>query len=186
MDDSSTAISTNPDVQFVVSQPFLNSMPFTELVSYRDQLAQQAAAKKVEQQKIKLVQQAKKPNPVDPVVLIIGRLQKQFPIAFPKNPAPKVPLKLGIHKDLFELSDSLGISKPDLREAIKTWCVGNRYWSCITEGAVRYDLEGNAAGSVTKIEADIAASSLNNRHHKNKNGPNVVSPLPAEQQPASS
>ncbi len=172
-------------VKFVESQPFLNSMPFSELAAYRDHLAQQAAAEKVEQQKIKLAQQAKKPNPVDPVVLIIGRLQKQFPIAFPKNPAPKIPLKLGIHKDLFELSESLGISNMELREAVKAWCIGNRYWSCLVEGAVRFDLEGNAAGLVTKIEADIAASRLNNRHHKNKNGPNAILPL-SDQQPATS
>jgi ProP effector len=141
-------------------------MPFTELAPLRDQLAQQAAAEKIANQKLKSAQPAKKAAPVDPVVLIIGRLQNQFPIAFPKNPAPKIPLKLGIHKDLLELSESLGISKLDLRSAIKIWCKGNRYWSCITDGAVRFDLQGNAAGFVSKIEADIAASRMNNRHHK--------------------
>jgi ProP effector len=161
-------------------------MPFSELASFRDQLAQQAAAEKIANQKLKPAQPAKNTTPVDPVVLIIGRLQKQFPIAFPKNPAPKVPLKLGIHKDLFELSESMGISKIELREAIKTWCAGSRYWRCAVDGAVRFDLEGNAAGCVTKIEADIATSRLKNRRQKNKKEPNVVSPLPAEQQAVSS
>jgi ProP effector len=159
-------------------------MPFTELAPLRDQLAQQAAAEKIANQKLKSAQQAKMAATVDPVVLIIRRLQKQFPAAFPKNPAPKIPLKLGIHKDLFELSESLGISKPDLREAIKTWCAGNRYWSCLVEGAVRFDLMGNSAGFVTKVEAEIAARRLNNRQQKNR--PNDVSPFPVEQQAASS
>ena len=145
------------------------------------QLAQQAAAEKIEQQKNRQAQQAKKSNLVDPVVLIIGRLQKHFPIAFPTNPAPKVPLKLGIHKDLLEMSESLGISKIEFREAIKAWCAGTRYWTCIVEGAIRFDLEGNAAGFVTKIEADIEASLLNNRQQKNKKEPNVVFRLAAEQ-----
>ncbi len=161
-------------------------MSFAQLATLRDQLAQQAAAEKIANQKLKSAQPAKKAAHVDPVVLIIGRLQKQFPIAFPKNPAPKIPLKLGIHKDLLELSESLSISEIELRAAIKAWCVGNRYWTCIVEGAVRLDLEGNAAGIVTKIEADIAASRLNKRHPKNKNEPNAVSPLSDQQQAASS
>ena len=43
---------------------------------------------------------AKQQNPVDPVVHTIGKLQKRFPLAFPKNPAPKVALKIGILDDL--------------------------------------------------------------------------------------
>ncbi|KAG1451339.1 hypothetical protein G6F57_016190 [Rhizopus arrhizus] len=39
-------------------------------------------------------------TPVDPVVVAISRLQRQFPKAFPKNPAPKLPLKLGVLADL--------------------------------------------------------------------------------------
>jgi ProP effector len=159
-------------------------MAFEQLAAFRDQLAQQAAAEKIEKQKKIGRLNNQQTNPVDPVVLIIGRLQKQFPIAFPKNPAPKIPLKLGIHKDLLELSESLGISKPDLREAIKAWCVGNRYWTCITEGATRIDLEGNPAGCVTKVEADLAKSRLKNRHQKSKKELNVASPLPAGQQAA--
>ncbi len=150
-------------------------MGFQQLAFFRDQLAQEAAAKKIENQKNRQAQQAKQTNPVDPVVRIIGSLQKQFPLAFPKNPAPKVPLKLGIHKDLFELSESLGMSKIELREAIKTWCCGIRYWTGVVEGAVRFDLEGNPAGLVTKVEADIATSRLKNRQPKNKKEPNVQS-----------
>lgn len=130
-------------------------MGFEELASLRDELAQKAAAEKSKKrQKAEESRTAAKKNTkVDPVVLIIGQLQKKFPLAFPKNPAPKVPLKIGIHKDLIEQTEQLGIGKNELRAAIKTWCKGKRYWDCLVEGAARIDLEGNAAGLVTKEEA---------------------------------
>ncbi|WP_410170687.1 ProQ/FINO family protein [Cupriavidus nantongensis] len=34
------------------------------------------------------------------MVHTVARLQRRFPLAFPKNPAPKVPLKIGIFDDL--------------------------------------------------------------------------------------
>src|SRR5690606_3236185 len=47
----------------------------------------------------------REPQPqVEPVVLNISRLQRQYPKAFPKRPEPKVPLKLGIHNDLYAQS----------------------------------------------------------------------------------
>lgn len=61
-------------------------------------------------------------SPLDPVVLIIGRLQKAYPVAFPKNPSPKVALKVGILDDLNSRSEELGISKENLQLALKT-CV---------------------------------------------------------------
>lgn len=139
-------------------------MGFEQLASLRDELAQQAAAEKLaKRQKQDKVSPAKK---VDPVVLVIGQLQKKFPLAFPKNPAPKVPLKIGIHKDILEQSDQLGIKKNDLRAAIKTWCWGNRYWECIVDGAARVDLHGNAAGQVTKEDAEQSTKLKEARRHK--------------------
>src|ERR1700712_1442384 len=65
-------------------------------------------------------------KPVDPVVVHIGRLQKRFPEAFPKNPAPKVPLKIGIFEDLIPFIAELKLTQPELRDAIKVWCRGSR------------------------------------------------------------
>jgi ProP effector len=90
---------------------------------------------------------------VDPVVKSIGRLQKRFPIAFPKNPAPKLPLKVGIFEDLVAHARELSLSEAELRDAIKTWCRGSRYWKCLVEGAARVDLTGAEAGKVTAQEA---------------------------------
>lgn len=92
-------------------------------------------------------------KPVDPVVKSIGRLQKRFPNAFPKNPAPKLPLKVGIFEDLVVYAKDLSLSEAELRDAIKTWCRGSRYWKCLVEGAARVDLTGGEAGKVTAQEA---------------------------------
>jgi ProP effector len=103
---------------------------------------------------------------VDPVVLTIGQLQRRFPKVFPKSPAPKLPLKLGIHKDLLAQAPQLGMTEPALLEAIKTWCRGTRYWACIVENAVRVDLAGEEAGRVLPTEAARARSLEANRHRR--------------------
>lgn len=90
----------------------------------------------------------KNTTPVDPVVLIIGKLQKLYPKAFPKNPTPKVPLKIGILEDLQARSEEISISKEDLQLAIKTWYKSSRYWQACKEGADRLDLDGNPVGVV--------------------------------------
>lgn len=50
----------------------------------------------------------------------------------------------------------LAIDIDVLRTAIKTWCSGLRYWECLTEDAIRVDLNGEPAGHVSKIEAEQA------------------------------
>lgn len=155
-------------------------MGFEQLASLRDQLAQQAAAEKAKKQEKKKQHQAPSAD-VDPVVQTIGQLQKRFPTIFPKSPNPKVPLKIGIHNDLVELSEQLGIAKEALLEAIKTWCTGNRYWACMVEGAIRVDLNGNEAGRVTKDNA-VQAQRLKYRSQKKK--PKKTEAKPVRQAPA--
>jgi ProP effector len=111
---------------------------------------------------------AQKSKPVDPVVLSIGKLQKRFPKAFPKNPAPKVPLKVGIFQDLLQHSEELGLNEAALRDAIKVWCWGSRYWACVTENAMRVDLNGVDAGQVLPAEA-ARARGLQAKRQKTKN-----------------
>lgn len=93
---------------------------------------------------------------VDPVVVTISRLQRKFPKAFPKKPAAKVPLKLGIHEELLGQAEALGLPAEDITLAIKTWCQGARYWACLVEDAARMSLEGEAVGVVTAAEAKRA------------------------------
>ncbi|MBB5413283.1 ProP effector [Paraburkholderia sp. HC6.4b] len=105
-------------------------------------------------------------KPVDPVVRSIGRLQKRFPVAFPKNPAPKLPLKIGIFEDLVVHAKEVSLSEAELRDAIKTWCRGGRYWKSLVEGAARVDLAGVEAGKVTAQEAAGAQRLLAHRAAK--------------------
>ncbi|MGF6955589.1 ProQ/FINO family protein [Paraburkholderia youngii] len=105
-------------------------------------------------------------KPVDPVVRSIGRLQKRFPVAFPKNPAPKLPLKIGVFEDLVVHAKELSLTEAELRDAIKTWCRGGRYWKSLVEGAARVDLAGVEAGKVTAQEAAGAQRLLAHRAAK--------------------
>ncbi|MFL9964210.1 ProQ/FinO family protein [Paraburkholderia sediminicola] len=119
-------------------------------------------------------------RPVDPVVKSIGRLQKRFPIAFPKNPAPKLPLKIGIFEDLVAHAKELSLSEAELRDAIKTWCRGSRYWKCLVEGAARVDVTGAEAGKVTAQEA--AGAQRLQAHRASKGAPKA--PVVATDAPA--
>lgn len=122
---------------------------------------------------------AKPSTPVDPVIVAIGKLQRRFPLAFPKNPAPKVPLKVGIWDDLAREAQAVGLSEAELREAMSTWCRGNRYWSCLVEDAVRVDLQGNEAGRVTHDDA-ARARRLKSRRPGNKGGAQAAKGAPQQ------
>ncbi len=103
-------------------------------------------------------------EPVDPVLHSIGKLQKRFPAAFPKKPAPKVPLKIGILADLLAHAAELRLNEAEIRLAVSTWCRGSRYWACLTDGAARVDLTGAAAGTVTARDAAFARRQANAAH----------------------
>ena len=106
-------------------------------------------------------------TPVDPVVVAISRLQRQFPKAFPKNPAPKLPLKLGVLADLVQHAQALQLDEAQIKEAVKTWCDGRRYWTCMVEDAPRVDLNGEPSGAVTANEAKHAKRMASRSASKN-------------------
>ena len=136
-------------------------MGFEQLAELKKQLTAKAKAERPAkpQAKPRPNSAPRKPEtPVDPVVLSIGRLQKHFPKTFPKNPAPKLPLKIGIHQELLAKAKEIGLEEPAITEAVKTWCRGTRYWASIVEGAPRVDLEGNPAGEVNARDAAQARS----------------------------
>ncbi|WP_454253118.1 ProQ/FinO family protein [Pseudomonas sp. Marseille-Q7302] len=133
-------------------------MGFEQLAELRDRLRAEKAQVTTESKE----RPARRPSPKakpreqDPVVEGIRRLQKHFPLAFPVNPAPKVPLKEGILKDAEQHLERLGITGDQLKQAIATWCRGTRYWAAMTEDAPRLDLNGQPAGSVTASQAVYA------------------------------
>ena len=96
------------------------------------------------------------PRDHDPVVEAIWPLQKHFPLAFPVNPSPKVPLKEGILKDAEQHLELLGITSEQLKLAISNWCRGTRYWASMVENAPRLDLRGQIVGTVTAAQAKYA------------------------------
>lgn len=135
-------------------------MGLEKLAELKKQLALEAKSQQPAKQA-----KPKSATSVDPVVLIIGKLQKLYPKAFPKNPAPKVPLKIGILEDLQARSNEIGISVEDLQLAIKMWCKTSRYWQACKQGANRLDLDGNPIGIV---EATGAAHAREMVRKKNK------------------
>jgi hypothetical protein len=86
----------------------------------------------------------------------IAKLQKRFPQTFPRNPAPKVPLKIGIFEDLVPHAQEVGLTEPVLRNTTRTWCRGTRYWTGLVEDAPRVDLAGQAAEHVALADAKRA------------------------------
>jgi ProP effector len=96
-------------------------------------------------------------TPRDPLLVAIGRLQHAFPKAFPKKPAPRVALKLGIVEDLYAHAAKLRLSEDEIKAAIATWCSVGRYWAALTKDAVRFDLNGEPSGTVTAAEAGHAS-----------------------------
>ncbi|QXI40280.1 ProQ/FinO family protein [Pseudomonas xantholysinigenes] len=130
-------------------------MGFEQLAELRDRLRaekQQAKPDNAARPKRQSPPQAKA-REQDPAVQAIWPLQKHFPLAFPVNPAPKVPLKEGIFKDAEAHLELLGITSEQLKLGISTWCRGTRYWASMVENAPRLDLNGQAVGTVTAAQA---------------------------------
>ncbi|MFK0092002.1 ProQ/FinO family protein [Pseudomonas sp. NPDC090592] len=133
-------------------------MGFEQLAELRDRLRAEKVQEKADtakQPKRKPAPKAK-PREQDPAVAAIWPLQKHFPLAFPVNPAPKVPLKEGIFKDAEQHLELLGLTPEQLKLGISTWCRGSRYWASMVENAPRLDLNGQPAGTVTASQAMYA------------------------------
>lgn len=130
-------------------------MGFEQLAELRDRLRAEKEQVKTDSKKPHKPRPSRpaRPREQDPAVEAIWRLQKHFPLAFPVNPAPKVPLKEGILKDAEQHLELLGISSEQLKQALATWCRGGRYWASMTENAPRLDLNGQAVGTVTAAQA---------------------------------
>ncbi|MCP1626279.1 ProQ/FinO family protein [Pseudomonas nitroreducens] len=130
-------------------------MGFEQLAGLRDRLRaekEQAKAANEKRRKPKAAPQ-EKPREQDPALEAIWRLQRHFPLAFPVNPAPKVPLKEGILKDAEQHLAQLGITSEQLKLGVAAWCKGARYWASMLENAPRLDLNGQPVGTVTAAQA---------------------------------
>jgi ProP effector len=124
-------------------------MGFEQLAALKAQLSEGAKGKKAASSLTstpvgvgrEIKQPRKRPRTsADAAMRAVTTLQRHFPHAFPHSPAPKVPLKVGILKDVLAQTTSLGLSERDARNGVKLWCRGQRYWTCLVEGNMRVDL----------------------------------------------
>lgn len=87
-----------------------------------------------------------------------AKLTKRFPNCFADFCKPKRPLKVGITADVIAAAPDLDCN--EVSNAITDYCSGKSYRAAMIEGVARIDLDGNAAGVVTKREAGHAVRKL--------------------------
>jgi ProP effector len=87
----------------------------------------------------------------------ISELVAAFPAAFTLDPTLVRPVKLGIRDDLYGRSP---LSHRLIAAALRAYCSSVQYLKASLEGAVRVDLAGEPAGTVTAGEANHARDEL--------------------------
>lgn len=90
---------------------------------------------------------------------LLDSLAGQFPKCFVLNPQLRRPLKVGIRNDI--VARGIGMIEGEINAALATYTRHPGYLHCSTSaGAVRIDLSGDAAGTVTAEEAKNARERL--------------------------
>ena len=91
---------------------------------------------------------------------ILAELSEKFPLCFSQNGEAK-PLKIGIFQDLAQrLSEEDGISKTQIRHALRLYTSSWRYLACVKVGVARVDLDGQAGELIDEQQAAHAAQTL--------------------------
>jgi sRNA-binding protein len=96
-------------------------------------------------------------NSVTKVETAIAELVAAFPAAFTLDPTLVRPVKLGIKDDIYVQS---AVSRRRITAALRSYCNSLDYLRASMEGAVRIDLTGEPAGTVTATEARHATERL--------------------------
>lgn len=81
-------------------------------------------------------------------------LVKRFPRCFAPKGAPKLPLKIGIYRDLCAACPDLTHRK--IHRAIRDYTTGLTYLRALRSGADRLDLDGWPVGTVSPEQAEGA------------------------------
>ena len=84
------------------------------------------------------------------VVATLARLGELFPGAFGNPPRPLV---IGVAEQIMART---GLDPHSVRVALYAYCNSPSYVASLIEGAVRVDLDGNAAGTVLREQAAYA------------------------------
>lgn len=90
---------------------------------------------------------------------LLERLYKEFPVF-----RDHLPLAIGIHKTLTERVP--GLAKGQVWSAMQQHTGSTRYLKALVENAPRFDLDGNATGTVTAEQQAVAAKTLRERLKK--------------------
>jgi ProP effector len=91
---------------------------------------------------------------------ILAELSEKFPLCFSQSGEAK-PLKIGIFQDLAQrLSEEDGISKTQIRHALRLYTSSWRYLACVKVGVARVDLDGQAGELIDEQQAAHAAQTL--------------------------
>ena len=83
---------------------------------------------------------------------------KRWPNCFSGYMRPKMPLKVGIDKDILAADPELDTEIVKL--VLRIYVTHETYREVMIEGAGRVDLDGNPAGVVTKSQAELSAMKL--------------------------
>jgi ProP effector len=87
----------------------------------------------------------------------VAELAAAFPATFKLDPTLVRPVKLGIKDEVVAHSD---VSRRRISAALRSYCNSVHYLRASTEGAMRIDLTGEPAGTVTATEARHATERL--------------------------
>ncbi len=87
----------------------------------------------------------------------MAELATAFPATFTLEPDHVRPLKSGIREELYAVAQ---ISHRRILAALARYCRSPSYLKAMMEGAVRLDLTGQPAGTVTAREANAAKNQL--------------------------
>lgn len=86
---------------------------------------------------------------------VMTLLAEKYPKTFFVFEQRRIPLKIGIHRDIIA---DLGIDEKLLSTALFAYTINQAYLLKLKEGAIRVDLSGNEAGLVTADQALTARS----------------------------
>jgi ProP effector len=97
---------------------------------------------------------------------LIAYLSELFPACFISTGEAR-PLKIGIFQDLAaRLENDTRVSKTMLRSALRQYTSSWRYLHGLRPGAIRVDLDGNAAGELTEEHVGHAKNTLKDSKDK--------------------
>lgn len=98
-------------------------------------------------------------------------LHRRFPNAIKGKGMPKLPLKIGIHRDIRLISPDL--SMKEIRSALHDYTSGPTYLRALTMHIKRYDLDGKVSGLVSEDEERHARETLARIESR------IVTPIPS-------